>query len=228
MPNLKPLTGLRFGRLIVVSRGRNDKWNQTTWHCRCDCGAEKSISGANLRKGNTASCGCYKIEKIAALNRTHGQSGALTKTTEYRIWANMVNRCTNPNNPAFKHYGGRGIRVCRRWQKFENFLADMGPRGGDRKARTLDRVNNDGDYEPRNCRWRTMIQQGNNKRTSRLVEWRGRSQTVTQWARELGLASSLIYARLDRGMSPELAMNAPVTLNGSASRTVKGWVKLLN
>lgn len=197
MPNLKPLTGLRFGRLIVVSRGRNDKWNQTTWHCRCDCGAEKSISGANLRKGNTASCGCYKIEKIAALNRTHGQSGALTKTTEYRIWANMVNRCTNPNNPAFKHYGGRGIRVCRRWQKFENFLADMGQRPS--KSLSVDRKKNNEGYSKANCRWATQKEQARNARSNRLVEFNGDKMPLAQAAELVGARYRTVWWRLDQG-----------------------------
>lgn len=197
MPNLKPLTGLRFGRLIVISRAKNDKWNQTTWLCRCDCGTEKLISGANLRKGNTTSCGCYKIEKITALNRTHGQGGVLTKTAEYRIWANMVNRCTNSNNPAFKDYGGRGITVCSRWRKFENFFADMGKRPS--LIMSVDRKKNNKGYSKTNCRWATHTQQTRNARSNRIVKYNGRSMPLAEAAELAGARYKTVWWRIDQG-----------------------------
>ena len=136
------------------------------WLFRCDCGKECKSSGSKVRSGHTKSCGCLAIERIRALGlsrrgfgTTHGRSG----TSEYRTWCIMKQRCLNPKNKKYSYYGARGIRVCKRWlHSFENFLADMGPRPS--KSFWLERINNDGNYAPRNCKWATVSEQMKNRR----------------------------------------------------------------
>lgn len=137
------LVGKRFGRLTVLSLahlGTSARQAQPHWLVRCDCGTEKVVKGHSMKNGYTVSCGCYNADKV----RTHGMEG----TKVYNVWASMKQRCQNPKHRAYARYGGRGIKVCKRWQKFENFYADMGDPQG-----VLDRIDNDGDYKPGNVRW---------------------------------------------------------------------------
>lgn len=126
----------------------------------------------------------------------HGHAAGGRKTPEYNVWASMVCRCRTSSHTSYKYYGARGINVCERWLVFENFLADMGPRPSARHS--LERIDNNGNYEPDNVRWATTAQQARNRRNSRLVTWRGRTQTITDWEREIGLGRDTLAARLDR------------------------------
>jgi hypothetical protein len=162
MPQRINLVGLRFGRLVVLKIAQYEN-RKRYWHCRCDCGTEKTIVGDSLRGGLTRSCGCLTRDLNIVRQTTHGK----THASIYGVWKSMRLRCDAPTNRAYKNYGGRGIKVCDRWRTFENFLADMGePPPG----LTIERVDNDGDYAPGNCRWASYREQSRNRqKTYRLT-----------------------------------------------------------
>ena len=189
---VKALDAIRYGRLTPLFHKSGG------WLCRCDCGAECTVTGNHLRQGRVQSCGCLNTEKLRA-PKTHGKS----KTRTWTIWNLMRQRCTNPRNESFKNYGGRGITICQRWDEFANFLADMGeaPTG-----LTIDRCENDGNYEPGNCRWVTRGEQALNTRRNRIISLNGRSQPLVVWCRELGLPYWTVHARLRRGATAQEAL----------------------
>ena len=154
------MIGQRFGMLRVVERAGSQN-RKRTWHCVCDCGGNTITTTGNLNSGNSESCGCEKRDAWVRARTTHGQSSREKRTRVYAAWANMLNRCTNPADAKYPRWGGRGIKVCKRWETFENFYADMGdPPDG----YSLDRINNDGDYKLSNCRWTDVITQRHNQR----------------------------------------------------------------
>lgn len=177
------LIGRKFGRLLVVSeaekRGKNVHWN-----CQCECGKLRVVAGSHLRHGDTLSCGCYARDK----SLSHGMS----RTPEYRAWAQMIQRCENPNNPKFPRYGKRGISVSAEWHDFSNFYAAM----GDSNGLTLDRIDNDGNYEDGNCRWTTYAQQNSNYSRNRVFSHDGETLTLTQWASRFGMKPADLYYRV--------------------------------
>lgn len=206
---MKDRTGDRVGRLVAQYPVRIAGRDRVFWLCRCDCGAETIVDATHLRAGDTESCGCLRDELMSAMAKTHGGTGTHT----HIIWKSMRARCHNPRRPDYKNYGGRGITIDPRWNRFENFLADMGeaPPG-----MQIDRRDNDGPYCKDNCRWVTPTENNNNQRDNRLVQYRGETMTVAQFASATGVGYHLAYERLKRGWTPEEAAQAScISPNGA-------------
>lgn len=194
------MIGQKFGHLQVLALyGVKGTAQHKTYLCRCDCGVEKIIVGASIRAGRSQSCGCLSREKRFTSERvtTHGKSRSKT----YQIWNDMKTRCSPAaTGRAKKNYYDKGIRVCERWLKFENFFEDMGDRP---EGMTIDRIDSNKNYEPHNCRWATPKEQANNMNTNHYVEFNGKRQTIAQWADELGLKHNTFAYRLYRTFLPQ-------------------------
>lgn len=192
------LVGQKFGRLLVTSRApKRENSRRAYWNCKCDCGNERVVYSYHLRCGVQVSCGCYAKEK----NTSHG----MAHSPEYTAWAAMIQRCENPKNPKYPRYGARGISVSESWHTFENFYADMGDSGG----LTLDRINNDGNYENGNCRWTTYAQQNVNYSRNIVLSYNGEKMTLTEWANRLGIKPTALYYQVaTKGKTLEAALSA--------------------
>ncbi|MEX0779226.1 MAG: hypothetical protein WD037_05805 [Balneolales bacterium] len=189
------LTGKRFGEWIVVNKGMCNKYGNIYWNVKCDCGTERSVQSHALRSGNSKSCGCSGRKSQADKIKKHGR----TKTTEYNIWNGMIRRCTNPKNKDYNRYGGRGIKVCTRWRNsFELFYSDMGDRPS--LNHSIDRIDNNGNYELSNCKWSTWEEQNKNKRLPKKIKTNTSGHTgvyqiksTKKWAAELRVGGKLKY-----------------------------------
>lgn len=201
MPARKDLVGQRFGRWAVTAYG-GPGTSGATWVCVCECGTARRVNANALLAGWSQSCGCLARE-INSRRVTHGHATGGKHSPTFVVWHSMRARCGNPKHPSFHNYGGRGIKVCERWESFEAFLEDMGERP---KGMTLDREDNDGDYCPQNCRWVSMKDNSNNRRNNRLLTLHGKTHTVAQWAALTGIKEGTIRARLHRGATDEEAL----------------------
>ena len=200
---LRDLTGMRFGRLLVIARSAERKTGNATWDVVCECGTKRIVRGNHLVGGRTASCGCLHNEITGNINRIHGLSNHRT----HNIWMKMIARCHKPTDPAWNNYGGRGITVTQKWlDSFEAFVSDMGlaPAG-----LSIDRIDNDRGYDPGNCRWATAKEQAMNRRSNRIVEWNGRSMTVTELAAFAPVNEKTLRARLSNNWPIDRAMTEP-------------------
>lgn len=190
---LVDLTGKRFHKLIVIARAKNrvspGGQIKTYWDCVCDCGIKTVVYAYSLKSGKQKSCGCKKVKHKKSRTRIH------------KIWINMRYRCLSKDSKFYMNYGGRGITICDRWLKFENFYSDMGEPPS--KEHSIDRVNNNGNYEPNNCRWATSEEQTRNTRQNRLIKYNDEAGTVSYWVEKTGLTHATILGRLNRGWSPE-------------------------
>jgi hypothetical protein len=202
---LQDIKGQRFSRLrVLYYEGR------TKWVCKCDCGRKKAVKAADLKSGNTKSCGCIHKEVIAVSSRRHGALVGGITTPEYRTWSNIRQRAGNQNNSRYSDYGARGITICKRWEaSFTDFLKDMGPKPSPKHS--IDRIDNDKGYCPENCRWATVKEQQRNTRQNHRVTYRGETKTVVEWVEELGIPYDTLRMRLKRGtMTVEQAIETPV------------------
>lgn len=209
MPRACPdLTGKRHNRWMVLGPA-STRNRHKYWLCRCDCGVVKAVSQCHLLSGKSFSCGCFRSDVIRATAHTWARTHGLTKTATYRAWSQAKTRCSNPRDRNYADYGGRGISMCSRWaNSFEAFLADVGESPG--KAYSIDRINNNGNYEPGNVRWATDLQQAQNKRGVRAVEINGEIACVAEWCRHLGIPRARVWSRLHKGWSPAEALTLPL------------------
>lgn len=212
--NFKDMAGLVFGRLTVIGYSRSIK-NSAYWNCRCSCGNGVEVGGHAMRSGHTASCGCLHSETLAERNRKHSHAERKNKHPDYSVWKAMKKRCYNPNSPFYKNYGGRGIKVCERWRtSFQNFTEDMGRRP---TGFSIDRIDNNGNYSPENCRWASVQDQANNRSNNRVLEFGGLKMNSKQWAIKLGMSPSCLRTRLHNGWPIERALTTPQKCKSSAT-----------
>lgn len=199
------LTGQRFGRLTVIER-EGTMYGQASWLCSCSCGKQTVVRGHSLRNGDTQSCGCLAAELASARLKKHGK----THTKLFSVWSGMIERCYKIRHKSYGSYGGRGISVCKEWQQdFMNFY-DWAHKNGYCDTLTLDRINNNGNYEPSNCRWATRKEQGNNRRTNTIVVIDGKAKTIAEWAREYAIMPETIHGRIKRGWDAKTAVLTPI------------------
>ena len=199
--HFEDLTGLRYGRLAVIERAANRN-KHVYWLCQCDCGERVEVRADGLTRGSSVSCGCYQHEIVTK----HG----MWNTAAYKTWRGMLLRCKTSSHPAYPRYGGRGIKVCERWHDFLAFYADMYPKPF--KTASLDRIDNEGDYCPENCRWATKKEQSRNRSDNRVLNYYGTERCVTEWAETLGMKVSALSMRLRKGWTVEDALETPVYL----------------
>ena len=196
------LTGKRFSRLRVLGYSHNHN-NGSFWKCKCDCGKTKITSLNNLRQGHTKSCGCFARDTVVKINKSRATHNE-TKTKFYVVWRNMRNRCLSKKSNQFKNYGGRGIKICKKWEKFENFKRDMLPTY--KEGLSLDRINNNGNYSPSNCRWATIKTQSQNKRINKKYK----GVCISEHSRRLGGHRDLVHRRLKLGWTLKRACETPM------------------
>lgn len=201
------LTGKQFGQLMVLAKAQSVS-GRAAWVCRCACGCEKVVIGQLLRREAVVSCGCQAKKRAREMGRANKRHG-MTNTPEFRTWTALISRCMNPKDYRYKRYGGRGITVCERWlESFENFVKDVGEQPF--VGAELDRKNNDGNYEPKNCHWVTSKENNNNRSSNRVINFAGESKTLTEWAEQKQINPATLRVRLEAGWPIEKALNQPV------------------
>lgn len=187
MSNFKDLTNKRFGKLLVIENTNKKKNKKTIWLCKCDCGDYKEVQVDNLTTGHTKSCGCLNGK---------GYKHNLKNTRLYYIWSCMKQRCYNKNHKQYKDYGQRGIKICNEWHEFINFY-NWAINTDYQDNLTIDRINNNGNYEPENCRWVNMKIQSNNRRSNHIIEYKNETHTLKEWCDILKLNYKTMQTRIN-------------------------------
>ena len=202
------LTGKRFGSLTAV-RYVGKRGGESIWECKCDCGGKTESSTSNLTGGLSTSCGCKRkktcSDRMKRINYKHGG----TNTRLFRIWSGIKTRCFDENAPEYKNYGGRGITLHDLWKADFSEFQKWAAESGYNDTLTIDRIDVNGNYEPGNCRWVTMKEQANNKRTNRLISFNGETHSVSEWEQLKGAPRDSIRRRLNAGWSIERALTEP-------------------
>lgn len=207
------LTGKVFGRWTVINEtNERDKNGNIIWRCKCTCGNEKNVSGQNLRNKSSMSCGCYNRDVITKENPKY-------KRKLYSVYHSIKERCNNKNDKAYKNYGGRGIKISEKWSTYEDF-EKWALQNGYANGLWLDRIDNDGDYSPENCRFCTPKEQQNNKRTNINITINGETKTIQQWADSMGIKRATIERRLELGWSDKDLLK-PVDKKRSHGEAIK-------
>ena len=209
------LINRRFGKLLVVKfsniKTYKNKSSQTQWLCKCDCGNEIVVSGNSLISGNTTSCGCYLQELRIKHNKSHDRL--------YAIYKSMLHRCYSPKSRSYRSHGKRGITVCKEWQITENYngmnnFYEWALSNGYQDNLTIDRIDNNGNYEPSNCRWTTYVTQGNNRSNNHMITYNGETKTMAEWAREYNIPYNTFAWRINKSKwDIEKSLNTPVNSN---------------
>ena len=213
MSKLIDLTGKTVGKLLVIKRAEN-KGKHTAWICECECGNKTIVQTNHLREKSIVSCGCHKNNLARENHLKHGHNKRGLRSGAYSTWAHIKGRCCNPNDQDYKDYGGRGIKVCSKWldkeNGFINFYNDVSklPHFGE-KGYTLNRIDNDGNYELSNVEWADDITQANNRRNNHLETYKGKTQSISMWAMEYSIPYNKLFLRLKNGWSIEKALNTP-------------------
>lgn len=198
----KVAVGSVFGRLTVNECLGTNHLSKRMWLCVCTCGTLTKVRDNDLKSGNTKSCGCLHAEATSARNHRHGFGSERLA----QVWRDMLFRCRNVKCPSYPNYGGRGVKVCLEWENYLTFRGAVGQPPG--RGFSLDRIDNDGDYEPGNVRWATNKEQALNKRTTVYLTHAGRTQTRESWAKEFGISTEVLRGRLRLGWSVEDALSA--------------------
>lgn len=220
MGKFKDLTGQQFGRLVVIHLEDDyvspSGYRKKRWMCHCDCGKDVIVWAGNLISGHTQSCGCQHLEKIASGNTKHG----IRYSRIYSIWCGIIARCENPKSEYYDKYGGRGIKICEDWRNNPLAFYEWSVANGYSDDLSIDRKDNDGNYEPSNCRWSNRIEQANNTSRNHYITYGNKTLTISQWAREIGLNSKTIADRLALGWEAELALTTPIKV-GNRYKNIK-------
>lgn len=204
--------GRRYGNLVALEFSGRDRWRAALWRFRCDCGNDSYVARIDqVQRGVIQACGCKRQEWLHSQEQRgvkHGHTAGGKRTSEYVSWRGMLDRCHRPTTVNYVRYGGRGIKVCEQWLQFEHFLADMGKKPS--RFHTVDRIDNDGNYEPGNCRWQHPRQQNRNRVNNRHVVYLGQQMTLAEACELQGINRNVVDSRLRRGWTPERAVTTPV------------------
>lgn len=203
----------RYGKLVAIERSTNIS-GKTAWKCVCDCGNITYVSTSNLTCNRIRSCGCLKLEKLLERSTTHNQR----HTYLYEVWKGIRQRCKNPKHPSYHNYGGRGIKVCDEWDKSFQAFYDWSYTNGystenqknEKLKLTIDRIDNNGNYEPCNCRWVDRKVQASNTRLAKLFTINGETKCLSEWCKLFGIKRNTIYRRIKNGWTIEKALTTPI------------------